>query len=384
MVPVTAALLSVRALTDVVRARADRYGLGHAGRGHATPEPVPVLGMGDRLACRAGLRERAVRGRGRARWRARRLRAVRHAPRRPYTRRDVRRSARIGARRHRARVRASRPRRPACCSERCPARACTRSTSSDCPATASWRGRRLAPARDRAGRVARDRDARAAGTRPTRATRARTAATRIAAASVSWSELGTLETSLATTGEAVLRDLPDVVRAPPHALAGTARRLDVRPGGRAALPAGGACRSSPTRAASQCSRCASTGGRSRSTTGSSRAARSTCTATPSIASLSRYGPGLVALRRSLAAASERGARRVEYLGGAEQFKRDLADRFEPLHQGFGLARGRAGHAYVARAQLAIAAAQAPQAQRAPAPSLSVRRASPAAATPNSS
>lgn len=70
--------------------------------------------------------------------------------------------------------------------------------------------------------------------------------------------------------------------------------------------------------------------------------------------LSRYGPGLVALRRSLAAASERGARRVEYLGGAEQFKRDLADRFEPLHQGFGLARGATGHAYVARAQLAIA------------------------------
>ena len=70
--------------------------------------------------------------------------------------------------------------------------------------------------------------------------------------------------------------------------------------------------------------------------------------------LARYGPGLVALRRSLAAASELGARRVEYLGGAEQFKRDLADRFEPLHQGFGLARGVAGHAYVARAQLAIA------------------------------
>jgi CelD/BcsL family acetyltransferase involved in cellulose biosynthesis len=72
------------------------------------------------------------------------------------------------------------------------------------------------------------------------------------------------------------------------------------------------------------------------------------------AELSRYGPGLVALRRSLAAASDLGAQRVEYLGGAEQFKRDLADRFEPLYQGFGLARGAAGHAYVARAQLAIA------------------------------
>jgi CelD/BcsL family acetyltransferase involved in cellulose biosynthesis len=72
------------------------------------------------------------------------------------------------------------------------------------------------------------------------------------------------------------------------------------------------------------------------------------------AGLSRYGPGLVALRRSLAAASERGARRVEYLGGAEQFKRDLADRFAPLHQGFGLAHGVVGNAYVKRAQLAIA------------------------------
>ena len=71
------------------------------------------------------------------------------------------------------------------------------------------------------------------------------------------------------------------------------------------------------------------------------------------AELSRYGPGLVALRRSLAAASERGARRVEYLGGAEQFKRDLADRFEPLYQGFGLAQGLVGNAYVARAHLAI-------------------------------
>ena len=70
--------------------------------------------------------------------------------------------------------------------------------------------------------------------------------------------------------------------------------------------------------------------------------------------LSRYAPGLVALRRSLAAASERGARRVEYLGGAEQFKRDLADRFEPLYQGIGLARGPAGHAYVARTQFVIA------------------------------
>ena len=99
------------------------------------------------------------------------------------------------------------------------------------------------------------------------------------------------------------------------------------------------------------------------------------------AGLARYGPGLVALRRSLAAASELGARRVEYLGGAEQFKRDLADRFEPLHQGFGLARGVAGHAYVARAQLAIAVRKRLKRSRAAAPSLSVGRAPPAPQRP---
>jgi CelD/BcsL family acetyltransferase involved in cellulose biosynthesis len=72
------------------------------------------------------------------------------------------------------------------------------------------------------------------------------------------------------------------------------------------------------------------------------------------AKLARYGPGLVALRRSLAEAAERGATRVEYLGGAEQFKCDLADSFEPLYQGFGLGHGIAGRAYVIRAQLALA------------------------------
>jgi CelD/BcsL family acetyltransferase involved in cellulose biosynthesis len=166
-------------------------------------------------------------------------------------------------------------------------------------------------------------------------------------------ELGTLETSLATTSEAVLRDLPD-------AFALHHMRWQGRPDGstfglaagqrfqRVALPqladegrfAMLTLRLDGRPIAFHCWFVAGT---------SIYLHRNAFDAT-----LSRYGPGLVALRRSLAAASERGARRVEYLGGAEQFKRDLADRFEPLNQGFGLARGPAGHAYVARSQLAIA------------------------------
>jgi CelD/BcsL family acetyltransferase involved in cellulose biosynthesis len=68
----------------------------------------------------------------------------------------------------------------------------------------------------------------------------------------------------------------------------------------------------------------------------------------------RFGPGLITLRRAMAAASERGARRMEYLGGAERYKRELADRFDPMYQGYGLARGPVGHAYVARARMSIA------------------------------
>ena len=45
---------------------------------------------------------------------------------------------------------------------------------------------------------------------------------------------------------------------------------------------------------------------------------------------------------------------MEYLGGAERYKRELADRFDPMYQGYGLARGPLGHAYVARARLSIA------------------------------
>jgi CelD/BcsL family acetyltransferase involved in cellulose biosynthesis len=166
-------------------------------------------------------------------------------------------------------------------------------------------------------------------------------------------ELGTLETSLATTGEAVLRDLPDAFIL--HHM-----RWQGRPDGSTfGLPAGQRFQTAALPQLADEGRFAMLTLR---LDGRPIAFHNWFVAGTSIylhrnafdASLSRYGPGLVALRRSLAVASERGARRVEYLGGAEQFKRDLADRFEPLHQGFGLARGPVGHAYVARAQLAIA------------------------------
>jgi CelD/BcsL family acetyltransferase involved in cellulose biosynthesis len=55
----------------------------------------------------------------------------------------------------------------------------------------------------------------------------------------------------------------------------------------------------------------------------------------------------------MAAASEAGATRMEYLGGNERYKKELSDRLDPLYQGYGLARGPLGHAYVARARLSV-------------------------------
>jgi CelD/BcsL family acetyltransferase involved in cellulose biosynthesis len=55
--------------------------------------------------------------------------------------------------------------------------------------------------------------------------------------------------------------------------------------------------------------------------------------------LARYSPGLVNTLDALAAASGEGVRRVEFLGGAERYKLELADRFEPLYEAVGLARG---------------------------------------------
>ena len=63
--------------------------------------------------------------------------------------------------------------------------------------------------------------------------------------------------------------------------------------------------------------------------------------------LARWSPGQVATLEAIAAAAAEGARRVEFLGGAERYKLELADRLEPLHQGLGLAATRRGRVAVA-------------------------------------
>jgi CelD/BcsL family acetyltransferase involved in cellulose biosynthesis len=59
---------------------------------------------------------------------------------------------------------------------------------------------------------------------------------------------------------------------------------------------------------------------------------------------SRCSPGLVNALDSLRIAAEEGATRVEFLGGAERYKVELADGFEPLHLGLGLPGSAAGRA----------------------------------------
>jgi CelD/BcsL family acetyltransferase involved in cellulose biosynthesis len=57
-----------------------------------------------------------------------------------------------------------------------------------------------------------------------------------------------------------------------------------------------------------------------------------------------FSPGLLTTLEALRAAAADGARRVEFLGGSERYKLELADRLEPLYQGLGLEatwRGRA-------------------------------------------
>jgi CelD/BcsL family acetyltransferase involved in cellulose biosynthesis len=61
-------------------------------------------------------------------------------------------------------------------------------------------------------------------------------------------------------------------------------------------------------------------------------------------SFARYSPGFQTVLESVACAAREGLRQVEFMGGAEGFKLQLADRFDPLHLGLGLAgtaRGRA-------------------------------------------
>jgi CelD/BcsL family acetyltransferase involved in cellulose biosynthesis len=59
--------------------------------------------------------------------------------------------------------------------------------------------------------------------------------------------------------------------------------------------------------------------------------------------VARWSPGQVTTLATLEAAAAEGARRVEFLGGAERYKLELADRLEPLYQGVGLATTARGH-----------------------------------------
>jgi CelD/BcsL family acetyltransferase involved in cellulose biosynthesis len=61
----------------------------------------------------------------------------------------------------------------------------------------------------------------------------------------------------------------------------------------------------------------------------------------------RYSPGLVNTLDTLEAAAAEGLTRVEFLGGAERYKLELADGFDPLCHGLGLARGIRARSLVA-------------------------------------
>jgi CelD/BcsL family acetyltransferase involved in cellulose biosynthesis len=61
----------------------------------------------------------------------------------------------------------------------------------------------------------------------------------------------------------------------------------------------------------------------------------------------RFSPGAINTLDAIEAAAAEGVTKVEFLGGAERYKLELADHFEPLYEGFGLARSLQGKAAVA-------------------------------------
>jgi CelD/BcsL family acetyltransferase involved in cellulose biosynthesis len=63
--------------------------------------------------------------------------------------------------------------------------------------------------------------------------------------------------------------------------------------------------------------------------------------------LARWSPGLVNTLDAIEAAAGEGVTRVEFLGGGERYKLELADGLSPLYHGFGLATGARGRAYAA-------------------------------------
>ncbi len=64
-------------------------------------------------------------------------------------------------------------------------------------------------------------------------------------------------------------------------------------------------------------------------------------------SFGRLSPGVINTLDAIENAASEGATRVEFLGGAERYKVELADRLEPLCQGIGLASTLKGKAAVA-------------------------------------
>jgi CelD/BcsL family acetyltransferase involved in cellulose biosynthesis len=64
-------------------------------------------------------------------------------------------------------------------------------------------------------------------------------------------------------------------------------------------------------------------------------------------SLARFSPGLVNTLSAIEAAADEGLERVEFLGGDERYKLELADRLEPLHEGLGFAQTPQGSLVVA-------------------------------------
>ena len=58
----------------------------------------------------------------------------------------------------------------------------------------------------------------------------------------------------------------------------------------------------------------------------------------------RWSPGLLTTLAAIEAAAAEGVERVEFLGGDERYKQDLADSNDPLYECIGFARSRRGRA----------------------------------------
>jgi CelD/BcsL family acetyltransferase involved in cellulose biosynthesis len=66
----------------------------------------------------------------------------------------------------------------------------------------------------------------------------------------------------------------------------------------------------------------------------------------------RFSPGVLTTLAAIEVGAREGAKRVEFLGGAERYKLELADRFDPMYEGFGLQTSLKG-ALAVRANLGV-------------------------------